>query len=196
VLFMKPPSCWCRRARPWRCRRPRRRAITSRTGGGAHGGGGRHPRGRGAQPHQPLSPGLDLTLRDLQSELKKKSWPWELAKAFDQAAPLGETGHPIATGSAGAEIHLHVNAPCASTPRPATMLFSVARRSTSCRAPGTAGPATSSTPAHPRVGPLVAGDRLLLESAGIGRFEGTALEIAGDLWKHRRGTRRFRRKRH
>lgn len=32
--------------------------------------------------------GLDLTLRDVQNELKKKGLPWELAKAFDGAAPL------------------------------------------------------------------------------------------------------------
>jgi 2-keto-4-pentenoate hydratase/2-oxohepta-3-ene-1,7-dioic acid hydratase in catechol pathway len=32
--------------------------------------------------------GLDLTLRDVQNELKKKGHPWEVAKAFDGAAPL------------------------------------------------------------------------------------------------------------
>lgn len=32
--------------------------------------------------------GLDLTLRDQQNELKKKGLPWEVAKAFDGAAPL------------------------------------------------------------------------------------------------------------
>lgn len=33
--------------------------------------------------------GLDLTLRELQNQLKAKGHPWELAKAFDGACPLG-----------------------------------------------------------------------------------------------------------
>ncbi len=34
--------------------------------------------------------GIDFTARDVQTELKKKGLPWEKAKAFDGAAPLGE----------------------------------------------------------------------------------------------------------
>ena len=34
--------------------------------------------------------GLDLTLRDIQSELKEKRLPWEKAKAFDYSSPLGK----------------------------------------------------------------------------------------------------------
>ena len=33
---------------------------------------------------------LDLTLRDLQAELKQQSLPWEKAKAFDGACPLSD----------------------------------------------------------------------------------------------------------
>ena len=33
--------------------------------------------------------GLDLTLRDVQAEMKKSGYPWELSKSFDQSAPLG-----------------------------------------------------------------------------------------------------------
>ncbi len=34
--------------------------------------------------------GLDLTKRDLQYQLKNKGWPWERAKAFDNAAVFSE----------------------------------------------------------------------------------------------------------
>lgn len=34
--------------------------------------------------------GIDFTARDVQAELKKKGLPWEKAKAFDGAAPLGK----------------------------------------------------------------------------------------------------------
>ena len=37
-----------------------------------------------------LTYGIDFTARDLQDELKKKGQPWELAKAFDGSAVLGE----------------------------------------------------------------------------------------------------------
>jgi 2-keto-4-pentenoate hydratase/2-oxohepta-3-ene-1,7-dioic acid hydratase in catechol pathway len=33
--------------------------------------------------------GIDFTARDVQSQLKTKGLPWELAKAFDGSAPLG-----------------------------------------------------------------------------------------------------------
>jgi 2-keto-4-pentenoate hydratase/2-oxohepta-3-ene-1,7-dioic acid hydratase in catechol pathway len=33
--------------------------------------------------------GIDFTARDLQAEAKKKGLPWEISKAFDQSAPLG-----------------------------------------------------------------------------------------------------------
>ncbi|UUM21413.1 fumarylacetoacetate hydrolase family protein [Mycoavidus sp. SF9855] len=43
--------------------------------------------------------GLDMTRRDLQAEMKRQGYPWEIGKAFDHAAPLGpihrvdEVGH-------------------------------------------------------------------------------------------------------
>ena len=48
------------------------------------------------------SVGIDLTRRDLQARAKQKGGPWDLAKGFEQAAPIGEIravaeiGHPAA----------------------------------------------------------------------------------------------------
>ncbi len=39
---------------------------------------------------QGFTVGLDMTLRDLQNEYRKKGEPWTLAKCFDTAAVLGE----------------------------------------------------------------------------------------------------------
>ncbi len=44
--------------------------------------------------------GLDMTRRDLQSQMKKQGRPWEVGKAFDRSAPIGlihpasKVGHP------------------------------------------------------------------------------------------------------
>lgn len=40
--------------------------------------------------------GLDLTLRDLQSKLKERGYPWEKAKAFDGSCPLSPFVEPAA----------------------------------------------------------------------------------------------------
>lgn len=37
-----------------------------------------------------FSLGFDFTARDLQADLKKKGWPWEIAKSFDQSACVGD----------------------------------------------------------------------------------------------------------
>ncbi|MEM1216816.1 MAG: fumarylacetoacetate hydrolase family protein, partial [Bacteroidota bacterium] len=39
---------------------------------------------------QEISLGIDFTARDLQSELKAKGHPWELAKGFDGSAVIGD----------------------------------------------------------------------------------------------------------
>ncbi len=53
---------------------------------------------------------LDLTLRDLQNELKKKGHPWETAKAFDGSCPLSPFLQPKALADPQAtEVTLWVN---------------------------------------------------------------------------------------
>jgi acylpyruvate hydrolase len=34
--------------------------------------------------------GFDFTARDIQTEQKKKGWPWEIAKGFDGSAFIGD----------------------------------------------------------------------------------------------------------
>ena len=54
--------------------------------------------------------GLDMTRRDLQLALRDKGRPWELGKAFDQSAPIGEI-HPVSSVGhpAAGEIWLQVD---------------------------------------------------------------------------------------
>ncbi|MEY4458910.1 MAG: hypothetical protein RIT38_115 [Bacteroidota bacterium] len=51
-----------------------------------------------------ISVGIDFTARDLQSKLKEKGLPWEKAKAFDNAAILGEW-HTLTAQILSAPIH-------------------------------------------------------------------------------------------
>jgi fumarylpyruvate hydrolase len=70
--------------------------------------------------------GIDLTRRDLQAEAKKAARPWDMAKAFDQSAPIGRiapaasAGHP----SAG-EILLEVDGTTRQRSDLACMIWSV-----------------------------------------------------------------------
>lgn len=40
--------------------------------------------------YQEISLGIDFTARDVQTELKSKGYPWEIAKGFDGAAVVGD----------------------------------------------------------------------------------------------------------
>lgn len=54
--------------------------------------------------------GLDLTLRDVQNQLKQQGHPWEVAKAFDGAAPMGGFSPlPATTNLADLSFTLTVN---------------------------------------------------------------------------------------
>ncbi|HEX7109948.1 MAG TPA: fumarylacetoacetate hydrolase family protein [Aestuariivirga sp.] len=54
--------------------------------------------------------GIDMTRRDLQGEAKKAGRPWEVAKAFDHSAPVGEITPKADIGLLErASISLHVN---------------------------------------------------------------------------------------
>ena len=70
--------------------------------------------------------GLDLTLRDLQNQLKDKGQPWERAKAFDGACVLGQWLAPeMLDDLNNSTFHLSVNGAVRQQGNTADMLFGV-----------------------------------------------------------------------
>jgi 5-carboxymethyl-2-hydroxymuconate isomerase len=54
--------------------------------------------------------GLDMTMRDIQNEAKKKGLPWALAKGFDTSAPVSEFFPAETIGDPGSlNIQLFIN---------------------------------------------------------------------------------------
>ena len=70
--------------------------------------------------------GLDMTRRDLQKKLRNKRQPWELAKAFDFSAPLGQV-HIIEDipNIQDLDIFLEVNGEVKQDSNTSNMIFSV-----------------------------------------------------------------------
>lgn len=111
--------------------------------------------------------GLDLTLRDLQDQLKAKGHPWEKAKAFDGACPLSDfvmlddtledqLGNLQLTLVRNGKLQQQGNSAQMLTPVPA-LLEEIAKYFTLL--PGDV--VLTGTPAG--VGPLVSGDKLEAE---------------------------------
>ena len=70
--------------------------------------------------------GLDLTLRDLQTELKQKGHPWERAKCFDGACVLADWVDPLAFGDfSNVHYQLYINDELKQDGDSALMLFPV-----------------------------------------------------------------------
>ena len=173
VLFMKPASCVV----------PLGQTLTLPRGrGSVHheaelvvaltGGGGDIPESSALSHISHITLGLDLTLRDLQNELKNKGAPWELSKAFDQAAPLGEWQPYHGQDLQALEFTCQVNGALRQHGKTADMLFSVARQINILSKTWTLQDGDilyTGTPSG--VGPLLPGDRIALESADLGRFE-------------------------
>ena len=109
--------------------------------------------------------GLDMTRRDLQAAAKDKGQPWDMAKGFDQSAPVGAITHLNMTGvMAAGPIQLKVNGTLRQNGDLSQMIWSVpeiiAKLSTLVEL--SAGDLIfTGTPSG--VGPVVAGD--VLEAA-------------------------------
>src|SRR5688572_1012080 len=117
IVFMKPASCLVASGAPLPL-----------------------PRGRGAVHHEAevvllldgtklagVTLGLDLTLREEQDRLKKGALPWELAKCFDDSAPLGAFVPPgdLKLGMLGFEFR--VGGQLRQSGNTADMLFPIAK---------------------------------------------------------------------
>ncbi|WP_284426286.1 fumarylacetoacetate hydrolase family protein [Acidovorax sp. SUPP1855] len=94
-----------------------------------------HSGGRNIAPEQALqhvygyAVGLDMTRRDLQSDMKDQKKPWEIGKSFDLSAPIGPIHRTAQTGHfpKGA-ITLSVNGTVKQSADLAQMIWSVAEQ--------------------------------------------------------------------
>jgi 2-keto-4-pentenoate hydratase/2-oxohepta-3-ene-1,7-dioic acid hydratase in catechol pathway len=172
LVFMKPASCIVPVGEPVRLPRDRgavhheAELVLMLTGGGSD-----IPAEHALDNVAAITLGLDLTLRDLQNELKKKGAPWELSKAFDYAAPLGDWVAYQEQDLQALEFSCSINGQTRQQGRTADMLFTVPRlihilSRTWSLEPGDI--VYTGTPAG--VGPLQPGDRIELASADVGRY--------------------------
>jgi 2-keto-4-pentenoate hydratase/2-oxohepta-3-ene-1,7-dioic acid hydratase in catechol pathway len=119
-----------------------------------------------------LTLGLDLTLRDLQTALKRAGKPWELAKAFDGSAPLGEIRPFLDHDLQDLEFTCHVNGSLRQHGHTHDMLYSVARQIHILSLTWALEPGDILYTGTPKgVGPLHPGDTVTLASPQLGRFE-------------------------
>ncbi|MCF8239642.1 MAG: fumarylacetoacetate hydrolase family protein [Saprospiraceae bacterium] len=68
--------------------------------------------------------GIDLTARDIQSQLKEKGHPWEIAKAFDYSAVVSSFVNLPEEHQQGIRFELHQNGEVVQSGNTADMIFS------------------------------------------------------------------------
>jgi len=125
-----------------------------------------------------ITVGLDLTLRDVQGELKQKGLPWEAAKAFDQSAPIG--GFISYDGSLDLKdisFGCKVNGIERQRGNTGRMIFSIPKLLVELSKIWLLRPGDliyTGTPSG--VGPLKIGDRIEVESDPIGSFSWNIIE--------------------
>lgn len=78
--------------------------------------------------YEEIGLGIDFTARDLQAIQKKKGLPWEIAKAFDNSAPIGDFIHKDELGDISKlQISLKKNGSIVQDGSTADMIFSIDR---------------------------------------------------------------------
>jgi acylpyruvate hydrolase len=114
--------------------------------------------------------GLDMTLRDVQADAKKKGLPWTVAKGFDTSAPVSTfVPRESVPNPHALEITLNVNGKERQRGNTADMLFPIdllVSYLSSIFTLEIGDLIFTGTP--PGVGPVVAGDRLEASIASIG----------------------------
>ncbi len=124
-----------------------------------------------------LTLGLDLTLRDVQQELKSKGLPWELSKAFEQSAPLGDTASLPPRSLEEIHFECRINGELRQSGRVEDMLFSIPRLLCELGRTWVWRPGDllyTGTPAG--VGPLNPGDRIEVSGPALGSFSWSMME--------------------
>ena len=118
---------------------------------------------------------IDLTLRDVQAEQKKKGLPWEIAKGFDTACPLsGFIPADRVRDPQALQIMLYVNGAVRQDGATSLMIHSVAAIVSHMSSIFTLEPGDvilTGTPAG--VGPLKSGDDVVAEISGVGSLRVT-----------------------
>lgn len=117
--------------------------------------------------------GLDMTRRDLQSQMKKTGRPWEIGKAFDYSAPIGDI-YPAQTvvNIHCADIRLSVNDTVKQHSNISRLIWSVNEtiaQLSQLFALKAGDLIFTGTPEG--VGAVVKGDRLTGEIDGLGKIE-------------------------
>lgn len=113
--------------------------------------------------------GLDMTRRDLQSEMKDGKKPWDIGKGFDNGAPIGPI-HPVAKSGhfKAGEISLSVNGVVKQKANLSDMIWSVAEqisRLSQLFELKAGDLIMSGTPEN--VGPVIVGDTMVARIAGL-----------------------------
>jgi 5-carboxymethyl-2-hydroxymuconate isomerase len=115
---------------------------------------------------------LDLTLRDVQTDLKARGLPWEIAKAFDTACPLSAfVPAERIPDPQHLRLQLRVNGELRQDGTTADMLRPVARlisEASACFTLEAGDILLTGTPAG--VGPLRSGERVEAVIEGVGRL--------------------------
>lgn len=120
---------------------------------------------------------LDMTLRDVQTELKKKGLPWEAAKAFDTSCPLSDfvPADRIADPHS-LRISLKVNGEFRQDSSTACMMRRIPAIISEISAMFTLEVGDVILTGTPEgVGPVTAGDQLIAEIEGLGSLEVSVL---------------------